>query len=159
MEYSYPELSDKYPNLKEHHKRILEALALRAILAPEKTMEQVCNEHGITLDAIRDLKKRNPEAIAYQNAVGELILEDTKVEADEILLKLMRSENEKTQQKALELFYKVTGQIGSYTPQINIQNNAPATQDSRVILNEIEELERQLKSTKEVVTVDFEEID
>ena len=140
----FPELANEYSDIKEHHLRILEALALRPILTPELTMEEVCQEHGLTRSSIYELKKRNPRAIEYQNRVAELFLQDSQVEANQKLMELLRSDNQNVSLKALELFYKVTGRL-QQTPTTNLLiDNRNNGKDEKVILNEIEALEQRL---------------
>ncbi len=139
----------EFSDLTEQQRVVASALALRSIFYPEKTIGEVCEEHGVTTRS--ELYWRgNPRYVEFKNRVGAIILSDYEITAHTRLLELIASSNKSTSLKALQIFYTVQGkmqQTAGRTPNtfIHIEQSG---KDDRIIIGEIEALREKLEQHK-----------
>ncbi|MCW2278723.1 phBC6A51 family helix-turn-helix protein [Heliophilum fasciatum] len=104
------------------------------------TIAEIAEQVGVSERTIYRWKQ-DPEFLAYQNYLADLLMEDFITEAYVRLRGLVRADNEKTQLKALELLLKNRGKL---TDVKEITATVEDNRSDEALAAEIEELKKAL---------------
>ncbi|MBC9785092.1 helix-turn-helix domain-containing protein [Heliobacterium chlorum] len=104
------------------------------------TIAEIAEQVGVSARTIYRWKQ-DPEFLAYQNYLADMVMEDFLTEAYVRLRGLVRADNEKTQLKALELLLKNRGKL---TDVKEISATVEDTRNNESLADEIAELKRML---------------
>ncbi|MBC9786279.1 helix-turn-helix domain-containing protein [Heliobacterium chlorum] len=104
------------------------------------TVAEIAEQVGVSPRTIYRWKQ-DPEFLAYQNHLADLLMEDFLTEAYSRLRTLVKADNEKTQLKALELLLKNRGKL---TDVKEVTATVEDTRNNESLADEIAELKRML---------------
>ncbi|MBC9786559.1 helix-turn-helix domain-containing protein [Heliobacterium chlorum] len=104
------------------------------------TIAEIAEQVGVSARTIYRWKQ-DPEFLAYQNYLADMVMEDFLTEAYVRLRGLVRADNEKTQLKALELLLKNRGKL---TDVKEVSATVEDTRNNESLADEIAELKRML---------------
>ncbi|NQD64316.1 hypothetical protein HP456_00065 [Bacillus haikouensis] len=143
--------------LTEVQKRVAEELALSPLTGENLSQTAIAEKYEINRRTIWHWRQ-DPQFIAYQNQVSQMVLDTMTSEITNRLIELIRSKNENVALKSIETYLKLQGRLQGNQNQTNIVIEQPA---KATLIDDIESLEKRIAKARagEPIEVEFEEID